>query len=147
MPTEPPRWRLTIPSDRRQLPVARGFVEAVCQTSGFAAEIVDAVALACHEAIDNVIRHAHQDRPGAYIQIECRLADDGIEICLFDEGKPFDLTTAPLLDPSEVRLGGRGVFLIRKLMDEVSCQARGERGNTLRMVKHCPRNPDPSARG
>jgi serine/threonine-protein kinase RsbW len=147
MPAEQPRWRLTIPSDRRQLAVARGFVEAICQTSGFAAEITDAVALACHEAIDNVIRHAHQDRPGAHIQIECGLADEGIEICLYDEGRPFDLTTVPPLDPAEVRLGGRGLYLIRKLMDVVSCEPRGERGNTLRMVKRCLRNPGSSASG
>ena len=44
----------------------------------------------------------------------------------------------PHLDPAEVRIGGRGVFLMRKLMDELSCQPRGERGNTLRMVKRCP---------
>jgi hypothetical protein len=27
---------------------------------------------------------------------------------------------------------------MRALMDELSCQPRGEIGNTLRMVKHCP---------
>ncbi|HEX5273636.1 MAG TPA: ATP-binding protein, partial [Gemmataceae bacterium] len=61
------------------------------------------------------------------------------EILISDEGAPFDLASVPHLDPAEVRVGGRGVFLMRKLMDELSCLPRGERGNTLRMFKRCPR--------
>jgi len=56
---------------------------------------------------------------------------------LLDQGAPFDLDAVPKLDPRELRIGGRGVFLMRALMDELSCQPRGERGNTLRMVKRC----------
>jgi anti-sigma regulatory factor (Ser/Thr protein kinase) len=39
------------------------------------------------------------------------------------------------MNPSELRIGGRGVFLMRKLMDELTVERRGEHGNTLRMVK------------
>jgi len=139
-----PPWTLTIPSDLRLLPLARSFLEAVCLSAGFERTSTDAVVLACNEAMSNVIRHAHQDQPAAELQIQCFLASDGIEIRLLDEGEPFDLTTVPQLDPSEVRLGGRGIFLMRKLMDELSCQPRGPRGNTLRMVKRCGRKSSTS---
>jgi anti-sigma regulatory factor (Ser/Thr protein kinase) len=43
-----------------------------------------------------------------------------------------------------LRIGGRGVFLMRALMDELSCQPRGEGGNTLRMFKRCTR-PSPQS--
>jgi serine/threonine-protein kinase RsbW len=128
---------LTIPSDLRLVCIARGFVEAVCQASGLDDATTDAVVLATNEAVHNVIRHAHRDHPEAYIQVQCRLGDSGIEICLLDEGEPFNLAAVPHLDPSEVRLGGRGVFLMRSLMDELNCHPRPEKGNTLRMVKHC----------
>jgi anti-sigma regulatory factor (Ser/Thr protein kinase) len=62
-----------------------------------------------------------------------------VEIHVLDEGEPFDLQAVPQLDPAELRLGGRGVFLMRALMDEISCQPRGQRGNILRMVKRCQR--------
>jgi anti-sigma regulatory factor (Ser/Thr protein kinase) len=41
------------------------------------------------------------------------------------------------MNPGELRIGGRGVFLMRALMDEVSCEPciPGQRGNTLRLVK------------
>jgi serine/threonine-protein kinase RsbW len=106
----------------------------------------DAVVLATNEAVSNVIRHAHRDQPDAEIQLQCRLGPDGLEVVLLDEGQPFDLAAVPDLDPAELRVGGRGVFLMRTLMDEVRCERRGERGNALHMVKRCclktPADPD-----
>jgi serine/threonine-protein kinase RsbW len=131
---------LTVPSELRMLAVARAFIEAVCQVNNLDKATTHAVVLATSEAASNVIRHAHHDRPEAQLQIQCYLGQDRIEICLLDEGEPFDLATVPHLDPSEIRVGGRGVFLMRALMDELICQPREDRGNTLRMVKRCGRN-------
>jgi anti-sigma regulatory factor (Ser/Thr protein kinase) len=130
-------WTLTIPSDPRLLPLARGFVEAVCDFAGFDRATTDAVVLAMHEAANNVIRHAHHGDPEAQLQIQCHLGPDRIELYLLDEGEPFDLEAVPDLDPAELRIGGRGVFLMRTLMDELTCRPRGPRGNALRMVKRC----------
>jgi serine/threonine-protein kinase RsbW len=134
-----PPLTLTIPSDLRMLSVARAFIEAVCQVNSLDKATTHAVVLASSEAVSNVIRHAHRNKPDAQLQIHCQLDGDRIEICLLDEGDPFDLAAVPHLDPSEIRVGGRGVFLMRALMDELSCQPRQERGNTLRMVKRCGR--------
>ena len=141
MASQPAPWTLTFPSDLRQVVLARAFLEAVCSVCGLDRAATDAVVLAAHEAITNVIRHAHQDRPDAQLQIQCFLGADGLEIHLLDEGAPFDLASVPHLDPAEVRVGGRGVFLMRRLMDELSCQPRGNRGNTLRMLKRCTCSP------
>jgi serine/threonine-protein kinase RsbW len=127
---------LTVPSDLRQLALARAFVEGVCADCGLDEKTTCAVVLAASEAINNVIRHAHRNRPEAQLQVRCFLQPEGLEIHLLDEGAPFDLAAVPDLDPSEVRIGGRGVFLMRTLMDELSCQPRDEGGNTLRMVKY-----------
>jgi len=140
MAAEQAPWTLTIPSDLRLLGLARAFVEAVCQVAGLDERNTHAIVLATDEATNNVMRHAHQGNPDAQVKIQCHVRPDGIEIHLHDEGRPFDLATVPHLDPAELRVGGRGVFLMRKLMDELSSYPRGERGNTLRMVKRCRRN-------
>ena len=137
MGSEPAPWTLTIPSDLSLLRLARGFVEAVCQVAGFDEKSTHAIVMATDEATNNVMRHAHRGQPDAPVQIQCFFCPDGLEIRLLDEGAPFDLAAVPHLDPAELRIGGRGVFLMRALMDELSCQPRGERGNTLRMVKRC----------
>ena len=130
-------WTLTLASDLRLLPLARAFVEAVCQVAGFDPQATHAIVLATDEATNNVMRHAHQGNPHAQLQIQCSFNPDGIEIRIHDEGAPFDLSAVPHLDPAELRIGGRGVFLMRRLMDELTCEPRGERGNTLCMVKRC----------
>lgn len=130
-------WTLTISSDLRFLTLARAFMEAVCQVAGFNEKLTHSVVLATDEATNNIMRHAHRDQPGAPIQIQCFFTPEGIEIHLLDQGAPFDLEAVPYMDPGELRVGGRGVFLMRALMDELSCQSRGEFGNTLRMVKRC----------
>jgi serine/threonine-protein kinase RsbW len=136
MVSEPPPWSLTIPSDLRLLALARAFVEAVCQVAGLDERTTHAVVLATDEAANNVMRHAHLGNPDAPLQIQCFIRPDALEIRLHDEGAPFDLSAVPQLNPAELRVGGRGVFLMRKLMDELSVAPRGQRGNTLRMIKH-----------
>jgi serine/threonine-protein kinase RsbW len=126
---------LTLPSDLRFLPVARAFVESACRAGGLSPEPTDAVVLAADEAVNNAMRHAHGNDMALTVQIVCILAADCIEILVHDEGEPFDVSAVPHLDPGEVRVGGRGVFLMRTLMDEVHCQARRPRGNTLRLIK------------
>jgi serine/threonine-protein kinase RsbW len=128
-------FTLTLPSDIRTVSVARSFVEAVCQACNLDRSTTYALVLATGEAVSNIIRHAHQNRPEAQFQIMCRAARDCLEIELQDDGDPFDLDAVPCLDPTELRLGGRGVFVMRSLLDEVSCTPRHPRGNVLRLVK------------
>ena len=135
MAPDPPPWSLTIPSDLRLLALARAFVEAICQVAGFDERATHAVVLATDEATNNVIRHAHADRPDNPLQIQCFIRPEGIEIRIHDEGDPFDLDAVEPLDPAECRAGGRGVFIMRKLMDELTCEPRPQHGNTLRMFK------------
>jgi serine/threonine-protein kinase RsbW len=136
MPVESPPWSLTIPSDLRLLALARAFIEAVCQVAGLDERDTNAVVLATDEATNNVMRHAHRDRPNAQLLIQCFVGEDRLEIRLHDEGEPFDLAAVPHMNPAELRVGGRGVFLMRRLMDELTVEPRLDHGNTLRMVKH-----------
>lgn len=133
---ENPPWTLTISSDSRMLSVTRSFVEAVCRIADLEKPLIHAIVLSAGEAFTNIVRHAHRDRPQAQIQLQCRLNPDSVEIRIHDEGAPFDLDSVPHMNPKEMRVGGRGVYLMRTLMDELSCVPRPEGGNTLRMVKY-----------
>jgi serine/threonine-protein kinase RsbW len=131
-------WCMTIANDLRLLAMARSFVESACLAAGFDEDAAHSIVLAADEAVNNVIRHAHHDRPDAVVQIQCFVRPDGIEIRLIDQGEPFDVNAVPHLDPGELRVGGLGVFLMRSLMDELSSEPRDGGGNTLRMVKRLP---------
>ena len=129
---------LTVPSNPRMLSIARTFVESVCQARQVDRTTIHAIVLATGEAVTNIVRHAHRDCPDASFQIQCHVGPETVEVILMDQGVPFNLSQVPHMEPGELRLGGRGVYLMRILMDELSCQPLGDRGNRLRMVKRWP---------
>lgn len=138
-----PSFSLTLPTDPRMLSVVRTFLEAACQALQIDRGDMHAVVLAGGEAVINIIRHAHRDKPDSPIQLHMYVTSDSIILDFQDEGDPFDLEAVPDLDPGELRPGGRGVYMMRALMDDVSCQPRKTCGNQLRLVK---RRPDGTAR-
>jgi serine/threonine-protein kinase RsbW len=136
MPADNAPPSLTLPSELHMLSVARSFVEAACQAANLDRSLIHALVLATGEAFTNVIRHAHRHRPQAELRIECLIQPDQVEIRFHDQGEPFDLDSVPHLHPGELRIGGRGVYMMRRLMDELHCHPRPGGGNILRMVKY-----------
>jgi anti-sigma regulatory factor (Ser/Thr protein kinase) len=139
-------WKMSLGSDVRLLPCVRSFVEAIAQIEGWPEETTSALVLSVHEAAVNIIRHAHQSDTSLPLHVRCCSSATEVTVELVDEGGPFDIDAVPQLDPSELRPGGRGVYLIRTLMDEVCCRARDEGGNRLTMRKRLPRESSASAR-
>ena len=135
MSTESAPWALTIPSEARLLPLTRAFIEAVCHMAGLDDTTTHRVVLAVDEATNNIIRHAHHGASVQPIVIQCFTREDSLEIILFDRGEPFDIDAIPHLDPTELRPGGRGIFLIRHLMDEIRVLPRPGGGNILHLLK------------
>ena len=102
----------------------------------------DREALAHHlnvvltEAVVNAIKHANAADSDKDIQIHISASDQEICIKVYDSGQGFDLTSVP--DPSfeTDQLGekGRGIFIIRSLMDSVEYK-KTNGGNVLEMKK------------
>jgi anti-sigma regulatory factor (Ser/Thr protein kinase) len=129
-------FRLVLPSDLKLLPLARHFVETVGHFYTCDLCVLESLQLATHEALQNIIRHAHGDRGDAQLEIHIIPRPDGLELQLWDEGEPFDVSCVPHFEPGEMRPGGRGVFLMRRLVDELASEPRQPHGNILRLVKH-----------
>jgi serine/threonine-protein kinase RsbW len=135
--SDPPPTSLTVASQLTALIQVRAFIEALCREGRLDAQTTASIVLAVHEAVANIIRHGHGLNPALPITIECAWLPDGFEILMEDHGKPFDINEVPEIDPAAIREGGRGVYLMRALMDELSSCPRPGGGNTLRMVKRC----------
>lgn len=126
---------LSLPADVKWLGTARRVVEAAAQQVGFSQQAVYEVTLAVHEACSNVIEHAYAGRSGETLSIACRAGGGGLEVLIRDRGQPFDISQATELPPDELRDGGRGVFLIRRLMHEVESRQLPDGGNELRLFR------------
>lgn len=94
------------------------------------------IELACEEAIVNIISYAYPDEKGILL-IQCEKKRGRFEITIRDHGVPFnpiDVEISPEIDKpaQERRVGGLGIFLIRKAIDEASYQ-REKDENVLRL--------------
>ena len=117
----------------------RDFVAEIARTGGFSDKDVYNIQLATDEAASNIIEHAYENQPDGILELSCGIRGDVITIILIDHGESFDPSEIPLpdlkADLSERKIGGLGIFLMRKLMDEVSYEPRSDKSNILTMRK------------
>jgi serine/threonine-protein kinase RsbW len=117
----------------------REFVGEVARQGGFSDKDVYNIQLATDEAASNMIEHAYENIPDGVIDLSCGMEDEQIRIVLIDYGEPFDPSVIPLpdlkADLSDRKIGGLGIFLMRKLMDEVHYEPKPDKSNVLTMIK------------
>ena len=117
----------------------REFVGAIAREGGFSDKDVYNIQLATDEAASNVIEHAYEDISDGVLELSCGMREDLITIVLIDHGESFDPSEIPLpdlkADLSKRKIGGLGIFLMRKLMDEVHYEVKPNKGNVLTMTK------------
>lgn len=132
---------VTFPAEESQLREIKSYVESVCKETALSKRDIDSIILAVEEACTNVIRHAYLYGSGT-IKIKITLTHKQIQFSVVDTGRTFDFgsTGSPDLDRyvETGRKGGLGIYLIRKVMDDVSYRtSKGE--NHLRMMKRLPK--------
>ena len=117
----------------------RALVAEVAREGGFSEKEVYSLQLAADEAASNIIEHAYAGISNASLDVTCDMDDDELIITMRDNGKSFDPSKVkqPNLkaDLSERQIGGLGMYLMRKLMDDVRYEANSRTGNLLTMIK------------
>ena len=127
---------LSIPSTSDQLEIVDQIVEAMVADMGFDKDALADLGICTTEAVMNAIEHAHRDRPELMIDVTIECYSDKMKIIVRDYGPGFDETSVP--DPTTpdhvLNLGGRGILLMRTMMDEVDVKSHAN-GTEISMVK------------
>ena len=128
----------TFPADVQYLDQVREFVGELARAAGFSDKGIYAVQLATDEAASNIIEHAYEGHADRTFRLHCEFQQDRLVITFFDRGKSFDFTQVEEPDItanlSERKIGGLGIFLMHKLMDEVEYKV-AKTGNFLTLIK------------
>ena len=131
--------KVTFDADFDNLDEIRDFVGEAADQVGFSNKEIYAIQLAADEASSNIIEHAYAGVKGGKLEIECSIFEGGLKIVMRDQGKSFNPSSVPepnvKADLSERKIGGLGMYLMRKLMDEVTYESSDEVGNILTMIK------------
>ncbi|HEY5527246.1 MAG TPA: ATP-binding protein [Candidatus Anoxymicrobiaceae bacterium] len=115
-PDEVRRLVVDLPCGKKSLARARQKVIKFALEHGFSAEAED-VALATQEALKNIIQHACPADNNMHF--ECVANEDHLLIDITDEGSGFDTSMLEVTPSQPLALHGRGIPLIKGLMDEV----------------------------
>jgi serine/threonine-protein kinase RsbW len=91
------------------------------------------------EAMVNAIKHANANDPDKMVHICITIAGARLIIKVFDFGQGFDINAVPPPDVEGLAERGRGIFLIKTLMDSVVYR-RVSGGNVLQMSKKLTRH-------
>ncbi len=117
----------------------REFVGEAARRGGFSDKEIYSIQLAADEASSNIIEHAYAGVGNGKIEIDCSISETELKIVMRDHGRSFDPSTVPepnvKADLSERKIGGLGMYLMRKLMDDVSYESSADAGNVLTMIK------------
>ncbi len=87
------------------------------------------IMISVTECISNAIIHGNLNNENKMVHLELRMQPNLLECSIEDEGNGFDYTNLPdPTDPENIeKLGGRGIFLMRNLSDEVKFEENGKK--------------------
>ena len=127
---------VTVPSELDVVEHTVDIVARYCLASGLSVKSVRFnLRVALSEALANAIVYGNRLDPGKRVHVALREFDGGVEVHVQDQGQGFDPNCIP--DPTKPdcikRPAGRGLFLIRELVDDL---AFNEQGNSICMTLH-----------
>lgn len=135
--------RFTFPSHTSQLELIRRVTRQVASSLSFSEEALDDIGLAIDEACTNVVSHSYSQDKKGLITVDFELDQSKLVILLTDKGEKGQSFNPELLsqvDKEEylknLQKGGLGVYLIKKIMDEVEYTVSPGIKNCLKMVKY-----------
>ncbi|MFC4912382.1 ATP-binding protein [Actinomadura gamaensis] len=137
------KFSLALPREALSIPVVRRVVGDALRGLGVSEDCVADILLATSEACTNVVQHA---RNSADYEVVGHV-DDGV--CLLrimdwghgprqmpdSPGDPLPVDASGAIDPGALRESGRGLRIMRALVDDLSIESAPDRGTVVQMHK------------
>ena len=128
------RLKFSFPSELKHLKNASQKVLDFLRNLKLPEAILFDIRLSFEEAFINAVKYGSRDDSRLSVDIEVVKKDSEVEVVVSDQGKGFDFEHSldPTTEENRDKLNGRGVFLIKNLMDKVIFE---KNGSCLRMIK------------
>ena len=119
---------IRIPSILENIRMIESFIDNAREKFHLDDDIYGNIMIAVTEAVNNAIKHGNDSDKSKNVSLSLSLKDSMIQFVIKDEGKGFDYENLP--DPTAPenleKVGGRGIFLMKHLSDEVQFTERGK---------------------
>lgn len=131
---------LAVKSSLDNLSIIREFTTTSVSECGCNDELTGKIILAVDEACTNIIKHAYKYSTNGEIGINIKVCSSNLIISITDAGEHFNPDNVPAPNLAEYqkqkKSGGLGIFLMKKLMDEVNYKILKDNRNQVELVKH-----------
>ena len=121
--------RIQFPSLTENIRIVESFIDNAKEKYNFDDNIYGNVMIAITESVNNAIVHGNQSDKNKNVSLTLKLADNVVKFTIEDEGNGFDYEN--LSDPTAPenieKIGGRGIFLMKHLCDEVAFLNKGKK--------------------
>lgn len=125
---------LELPNDIRSIEHAVEYVTRHCTSCcEYARRLNLNFRVGLTEALSNAMLYGNNSDPEKSVRVEVTIKLEEVSVRVTDQGVGFDPTTVPdpTLPANISKSGGRGIFLMKALMDEVQFN---DRGNSVTLV-------------
>ncbi|MFC3416501.1 ATP-binding protein [Algoriphagus hitonicola] len=121
--------KISIPSLIENIKMIESFIDNAREKFEINDDIYGNIMISVTECISNAIIHGNKNDKEKLVHLELKAEDDQLLFVIEDEGSGFDMESLP--DPTApeniANPGGRGIFLIKHLTDEVKFENDGKR--------------------
>ena len=129
----------SVPADKKEVGRVNGFIEEFLSKKNVKDKVIRQIAIAVDEICSNIFNYAYKHREGNKISVEISYKDNQVMIKFIDTGIKFN----PLekedpnvnLSLEERGVGGLGIFLVKRLMDDVQYEYSPNGENILTIIK------------
>ncbi|MCH7878429.1 MAG: ATP-binding protein [candidate division Zixibacteria bacterium] len=127
---------ITIPSDQDYLVAVDDFLEGTLRGFGVDESTIADIAISVTEVVNNGIIHGNKCDPSKALTLQIARSGSTLKFVVSDEGEGFDPSCVddPLKEENLLKEVGRGIFIIRSLMDKVEFENTPE-GVRVTMTK------------
>ena len=120
--------RIEIPSLSENIRMIESFIDNAKEKYHLDDDIYGNIMIAVTEAVNNAIKHGNKNNSSKNVSLSLSLEEGLIRFSIEDEGDGFDYHNLP--DPTAPenleKPGGRGIFLMKHLSDEVDFREKGK---------------------
>ena len=126
-------FSLCLPRDEATVPAVRHLCRDALRGLGVKPECVAEIELAVTEACTNVLKHVAETQEE--YRVEVQVSEQQCDISVIDDGHGFEHEGVGLEGPAEVAESGRGIFLMRAMVDKLHFASKPESGTIVHLVK------------
>jgi serine/threonine-protein kinase RsbW len=119
--SRPKVFRLTLSSTPKNIRKVETFLRKIAGAVKLDEIQEHKLMIALTEAVNNAILHGNKSKEEKAVRVVCEIREDGLLFTVTDEGRGFrvDAVANPLRKENLLKESGRGIFLMRTLLDRV----------------------------